>query len=76
MKILSRIIVFAMLTFIRIYQLFISPWTPPACRFTPTCSQYAREALGKYGAFKGFWLVCKRLFRCHPFGGRGYDPVP
>lgn len=61
---------------IRLYQLLISPMLPPACRFTPTCSQYAVEALRKHGAIKGSWLAIKRILRCHPWGGSGYDPVP
>ena len=61
---------------VKFYQLCISPFTPPSCRFTPTCSQYAIEALRKYGPFKGGWLTLKRLARCHPWGGSGYDPVP
>ena len=61
---------------IRFYQRFISPLTPPSCRFTPTCSQYAIEALRKYGPFRGLWLAVRRLLRCHPWGGSGYDPVP
>ena len=61
---------------IRFYQKCISPLTPPSCRFTPTCSQYALEAFRKYGPFKGGYLSIKRIFRCHPFGGSGYDPVP
>lgn len=61
---------------VRFYQLCISPLTPPACRFTPTCSQYALEALRKYGPLKGGWLTLRRLSRCHPWGGSGYDPVP
>lgn len=61
---------------IRLYQRCISPLTPPACRFTPTCSQYAVEAIRKHGPFKGFWLAVKRISRCHPWGGSGYDPVP
>ncbi|MBO7470916.1 MAG: membrane protein insertion efficiency factor YidD [Bacteroidaceae bacterium] len=65
-----------LIMFVRIYQRFISPLTPPSCRFTPTCSQYAVEALQKYGPFKGLWLAVKRLLRCHPWGGSGYDPVP
>ena len=61
---------------IRFYQRCISPLTPPACRFTPTCSHYAVEAIRKHGPFKGFWLAVKRISRCHPWGGSGYDPVP
>ena len=61
---------------IKFYQKAISPWTAPSCRFTPTCSQYGVEALKKYGLFKGLWLTLKRLARCHPWGGNGYDPVP
>lgn len=61
---------------IRFYQRCISPLTPPACRYTPTCSQYTLEAIQKYGAWKGCWLGLKRICRCHPWGGSGYDPVP
>ncbi|MEE1000811.1 MAG: membrane protein insertion efficiency factor YidD [Bacteroidales bacterium] len=61
---------------IRFYQTAISPHTPAACRFTPTCSQYALEAIKKHGPFKGLWLAIKRILRCHPWGGSGYDPVP
>jgi putative membrane protein insertion efficiency factor len=62
--------------FIKFYQKVISPLTAPSCRFTPTCSQYGVDAFKKYGLFKGFWLTAKRLSRCHPWGGEGYDPVP
>lgn len=58
------------------YRAFISPLTPPSCRYTPTCSQYMVEAVLKYGIFKGGWLGIKRILRCHPWGGSGYDPVP
>ena len=58
------------------YRTCISPFTPPSCRFTPTCSQYMVEAVLKYGIFKGIWLGIKRILRCHPWGGSGYDPVP
>jgi len=58
------------------YQLCISPWLMPACRYYPTCSAYALEAVQKYGAAKGFWLALKRVLRCHPFHAGGYDPVP
>ena len=61
---------------IRFYRKFISPMTPPSCRFTPTCSEYAIEAITKHGPFKGTWLAIKRVLRCRPGGGSGYDPVP
>jgi putative membrane protein insertion efficiency factor len=61
---------------IRGYQLVISPALPAACRFTPTCSQYALEAVQRYGALKGSWLAARRLARCHPFHPGGTDPVP
>lgn len=61
---------------IRFYQLCISPMTPASCRFTPTCSAYAIEALRRHGALKGTWLAVRRILRCHPWGGSGYDPVP
>jgi putative membrane protein insertion efficiency factor len=61
---------------IKIYQLLISPLFPSSCRYTPTCSHYTSEALKKYGLFKGGWLGIKRISRCHPWGGSGYDPVP
>lgn len=61
---------------VRFYQCCISPYTPPSCRFTPTCSQYAIEALRKHGPWKGLWLTIKRILRCNPWGGSGYDPVP
>ena len=66
-----------LLWLLRIYRTGISPLCPPRCRFTPTCSQYACEAITKYGAAKGTWLALKRLLRCHPFyKGDFYDPVP
>ena len=61
---------------IRFYQLCISPMLGPSCRFTPTCSEYARQAIMKHGPFKGLYLAVRRLLRCHPWGGSGYDPVP
>ena len=65
------------LALIRFYQRCISPYTPASCRFTPTCSAYAAEAITKYGALKGGWLSLRRLLRCHPFHkGDRYDPVP
>ena len=71
-----RIVALPFIGLIRFYQKCISPLTPPACRYTPTCSQYAIEAIRKYGAIKGCWLAAKRIARCHPWGGSGYDPVP
>ena len=65
-----------LLALIAFYRTCISPLLPPACRYTPTCSQYAKEAITKYGAFKGGWLALIRLLRCNPWGGSGYDPVP
>lgn len=65
-----------LLALIAFYRTCISPLLPPACRYTPTCSQYAKEAIQKYGAFKGGWLAFKRILRCNPWGGSGYDPVP
>lgn len=62
--------------FVRGYQLIISPNFPASCRYTPTCSQYALEALEKHGAIKGTYLSVKRILRCHPWGSHGYDPVP
>ncbi len=58
------------------WQIGPSRVIPPSCRYSPSCSQYAIDALGKYGAVKGSWLAVKRLMRCHPWGGSGYDPVP
>ena len=66
-----------MLALIRFYQRSISPYRPTCCRFSPTCSRYAYQAITKYGALKGGWLAFKRLMRCHPFyKGDYYDPVP
>lgn len=61
---------------IRFYQKFISPLLPPSCIYTPTCSQYAIEAVQKYGVIKGGWLATKRILRCHPWHEGGHDPVP
>ena len=66
----------ALLVLIRGYQLGISPLLPAACRYTPTCSAYAAEAIRRHGALRGSWLATRRLLRCHPWGGHGYDPVP
>ncbi len=64
------------LMMIRLYRRAISPLTPPSCRFMPTCSAYAEEAIRRHGTRRGGWLALRRLLRCHPFGGSGFDPVP
>lgn len=61
---------------IRFYQIFISPFLGANCRYTPTCSHYGKEAILKYGPFKGGVLAVRRILRCHPWGGHGHDPVP
>jgi uncharacterized protein len=66
----------ALIAVIGVYRFAISPILPSACRFTPTCSDYAQQALRKHGAFKGSWLAARRILRCHPWGGFGEDPVP
>jgi putative membrane protein insertion efficiency factor len=75
-KKIFQILAVPFILLIKIYQLFISPLFPSSCRYTPTCSHYTAEALKKYGLFKGGWLGIKRILRCHPWGGSGYDPVP
>lgn len=66
----------AVLWVIQIYRRYISPRFPPSCRFTPSCSQYAYEAIERYGLLKGGWLSLKRIVRCNPYNPGGYDPVP
>ena len=66
----------ALLALIRLYQLTLSPWLGNPCRYEPTCSRYAAEAIERHGAVRGVWLAAKRLGRCHPWGSSGYDPVP
>ena len=76
---LRSAVVWLMLLPVRFYQKCISPFTPPSCRFTPTCSEYARQALIKHGPLKGTWLAVRRICRCHPFHRADYDiydPVP
>ncbi len=73
---MRKIIGYIFILPIKLYQWCISPFLPNACRYTPTCSQYGIEAIKKYGIFKGGWLLLKRLLRCNPWGGSGYDPVP
>lgn len=71
-KALSKIL----LALIAFYKGAISPHIGPACRYTPTCSEYGAEAIRRHGPFKGGWLTLKRILSCHPWGGHGYDPVP
>lgn len=68
---MKQIVIFV----VRAYRLLLSPYLPPSCRYQPTCSQYAEEALDKYGALKGGVIALKRISRCHPWGGSGYDPL-
>lgn len=72
---ISRILKEACLAAVRIYRIAISPYHPPVCRFTPSCSAYAEIAISRYGIFKGFLLALHRVLRCHPFSDGGYDPV-
>lgn len=73
---LSRLVRHIFLLPVYFYRACISPMLPPACRYVPTCSQYAVEAVMKHGILRGGWLALKRILRCHPWGGSGYDPVP
>ena len=75
-SLIKQILILPFIILIRFYQWVISPALGPKCRFTPTCSQYAAEALKKYGLVKGFVLSVKRVSKCRPGGGHGYDPVP
>ena len=73
---LTRALALPLVLFVRGYQLFLSPFLPPSCRYTPSCSAYAIEALQRHGALRGGWLALRRIARCHPFRPGGYDPVP
>ena len=73
---IKKILSFPFIVLVRFYQICISPLKPATCRFTPTSSAYAIEALRKYGPIKGIWHAAKRIIRCHPWGGSGYEPVP
>jgi len=70
--VLARVLI----ALIRAYQRWLSPLKPPSCRYRPTCSQYALEAVMRYGAVRGLWLAARRVARCHPLARGGYDPVP
>ena len=72
----SRVLAKPLIWLVRLYRLAISPWLGMNCRYQPTCSNYAIEALQVHGVFKGGWLAMKRIGRCHPWGDSGYDPVP
>jgi putative membrane protein insertion efficiency factor len=73
---ISKAFSFLFLAIIKAYKTLLSPILPPSCRYLPTCSDYAAQAIQKHGPFKGGWLAFKRIMRCHPWGGHGYDPVP
>lgn len=75
-KALGTLLAWPLLALVWLYRLLVSPWLGNNCRFEPSCSQYALEALREHGAFRGTWLTVKRIGRCHPWGGSGYDPVP
>lgn len=69
---MKRLVIFP----VRLYQLMVAPWLPPACRYHPSCSNYMIQAVEKHGILRGVWLGIRRLLRCAPWGGHGYDPVP
>ena len=73
---MKKLLTLPLILLIKLYQFLISPLFPGVCRYRPTCSQYLIEALRIHGIFKGLWLGTKRILRCHPWGGSGYDPVP
>jgi hypothetical protein len=72
----SKVLAWPLIILVRIYRIAISPWLGINCRYDPTCSRYAIEALRSHGVFHGGWLAARRIGRCHPWGGAGYDPVP
>lgn len=73
---MKKLLILPLFLLIKTYQIFISPFLPGVCRYRPTCSQYMIEALRTHGLVKGLYLGIKRILRCHPWGGSGYDPVP
>lgn len=76
MEIISKIFSYVLIDLVKLYQYTMSPLMGDVCRFKPSCSNYMIEAITKHGVIKGVWLGTKRIFRCHPWGGKGYDPVP
>ena len=73
---MKKVIIFPFLAIIKFYQNFISPLLPSTCRYTPTCSEYAKQSLVKHGLIKGSFISMKRIIKCNPWGGNGHDPVP
>lgn len=73
---MKKVIIFPFLAIIKFYQNFMSPLLPSTCRYTPTCSEYAKQSLVKHGLIKGSFISIKRIIKCNPWGGNGYDPVP
>ena len=76
MSFLANFVKFIFLSLIKLYQLLLSPFFGKQCRFTPTCSNYSKEAIERHGNIRGMFFTFKRLFKCHPWGESGYDPVP
>jgi hypothetical protein len=76
MTVIKNVMKILVLALIQLYRRLISPLLPPSCRYQPTCSAYALEAVEQYGAIAGSWLALKRILRCHPWSAGGYDPVP
>lgn len=72
----SRVLGATLIGLVRVYQWTLSSWLPPRCRYQPSCSDYAIGALRRFGPVRGGWLATRRILRCHPWGGSGYDPVP
>ena len=73
---MKKILIYPLIVFIKLYQNFVSPLLPSTCRYSPTCSEYSKQSLVKFGLIKGFILSIKRIIKCNPWGGSGYDPVP
>tara|TARA_B100000579_G_scaffold67343_1_gene50407 strand:+ start:338 stop:568 length:231 start_codon:yes stop_codon:yes gene_type:complete len=73
---MNKLLIFPFIVLIKLYQILISPLLGSNCRYQPTCSEYCKESLQNWGLFKGLYLSIKRIVKCHPWGGKGYDPVP